>query len=804
MTARIFASMAMAATLPSLALAQFPAAANDANELLWYQKPAAQWIEALPIGNGRLGAMVFGQPEHDRLQLNDVTVWSGNPQPDADRKDAWKHLPEIRKAAREGRYNDAERLCKEFFTGPAPYNNSYQTLGDLTLDFTLPQGEVADYRRWLDIGRAVAGVEFTAGGVKFQREIFSSAPAGVIALRIAADAPGRVSFRMKLSRGQRAQTHCTAPDMLVMTGDTGDTLEFEARARVLTKGGHVKGEGEVISVEGADEAVVLLTAATNYALDYDKGFKGGDLALAGKRMSAAAARSFAELEASHIADYQRYFRRLKIDLGPAKTTLPTDERLRDYGQGQADPGFAALFYQFGRYLLISSSRPDNPLPSNSQGLWGDGFDLPWKCDYKSNINYEMNYWSAEPANLSEMHLPMLRMTRELVKPGTKTARAYFGPATPGWVVGYTTNGWGWTSPGAGLPWGVWFGGSAWMCQHLWEHYAFTRDKNYLRAAYPILKGAAEFWLANLVTGPDGRLITSPSTSPENNFTTDTGMTSTVTEGATMERSIVWDLFDNTAKAAAELGDDAFSRKVQAARDQIEPLRVGKLGQLMEWNGDWDGNARDMEHRHVSHLFALHPGHQISPLTTPKLADAAKKTLAMRGDDGTGWSLAWKINFWARLRDGDHAFKLMSNQLRATENVNTVMQHAGGTYPNLFDAHPPFQIDGNFGFVSGVSEMLLQSQERYTDPFAPKEDRYYIDLLPALPSAWPNGSIFGLRARGGFTVDLTWKAGKLVAARLRSDTGGATRVRYAGRALDVRLEPGQSIALDCGLKPTFGS
>jgi alpha-L-fucosidase 2 len=368
------------------------------------------------------------------------------------------------------------------------------------------------------------------------------------------------------------------------------------------------------------------------------------------------------------------------------------------------------------------------------------------------------------------------------------------------VVGYTTNGWSWTSPGHNLSWGIWWGGSGWMCQHLWEHYAFTRDTQYLRSVYPTLKGAAQFWLANLVEGADGKLIVSPSTSPENNFTTDTGETSTITEGATMENAIVWDLLDNTAQAAKVLGTDAaFRAQVEATRDRIRPLQIGKAGQLLEWNGDWDLNSKDPHHRHVSHLFPLHPGHQITLDGTPALAAAARKSLELRGDDGTGWSLAWKLNFWARLREGDHALKLIANQFRPTEQLRTVMQGAGGTYPNLFDAHPPFQIDGNFGFVSGVDELLLQSHERYTDPQAPDEDRYFIDLLPALPSSWSTGSVSGLRARGGFELALSWKAGQLERATLKSVGGTAARVRYNGRTLEIHCKKGDVLQLAERLK-----
>ncbi|BCU77869.1 glycoside hydrolase family 95 protein [Luteolibacter sp. LG18] len=772
-------------------------AAGGPNEVLWYNAPAARWIEALPVGNGRLGAMIHGQPGKERLQLNDVTVWSGDPQPDADRKDAWKDLAEVRKTIRDGKYDLAEKLCNAKLSGPAPYENSYQTLGDLNFDFTLPADPkaVSGYRRQLDVADAVAAVSFQSGDTRFTREIFSSAADGVLVQRLQADKKGALTFKLNLSRVERAKTRFEAPDTLVMTGDTGNTLGYEVRVRVLAKGGKVAAEGEALTVSGADDATVLLTAATTFVLDYDKGYKGGDLGVAAARLKAASAKSYDTLKSAHLAEYHKYYDRVKLDTGSGNATVPTDERLKAYGEGKSDPGFAALFYQYGRYLLISSSRPDNPLPSNSQGIWGDGLKLPWRCDYKSNINYQMNYWAAEASNLGEMHLPMLRMTANLVKPGTKTAQAYFGPTTPGWVVGYTTNGWSWTSPGARLSWGVWWGGSAWMCQHLWDHYAYTRDAAYLKGAYPVLKGAAEFWMANLVEGTDGKLITSPSSSPENNFITDTGIKSSVCEGATMEKSIVWDLLSNTAQAAAVMGnDEAFRKKVEAARDRIRPPQIGKGGQLMEWGGDWDLNSQDPHHRHVSHLFALHPGHEIGVLSTPALAAAARKTLELRGDDGTGWSKAWKINFWARLREGDHAHKLLSDQLTYTTELRTVMSGGGGTYPNLFDAHPPFQIDGNFGAVSGINEMLLQTQERYTDSKAPSQDRYVIDLLPALPSTWQEGSVTGLRARGGFEVALKWKAGKLETATIRSTGGTAAKVRANGKLTDLTLKPGETKTL----------
>ena len=777
--------------------------------MLWFPVPAEKWTDALPVGNGRLGAMIFGRPQHERLQLNDITVWSGGPQPDANRPNAYLALPEIRAALAKGDYATAQKLVAANMTttgkGDSAYDASYETLGDLTLESSLGSGPVSNYWRWLDIATAVSSVEFTADGKTYRREAFSSAPDHVLVTHLTCDHPGQISFTLKLSRVASATTTSDGNVTLVMRGNTDvpatarrealkGNLDYEVRVRVKAAGGTMRSNGDSLTVSGADEATVILAAGTTYILDYDKNFRGPDPhAVVARQLEAASSKSYADLKKASIADYKLLFDRVSFSL-PAGSAVnqPTDVRLREYRDGKDDPSLAVLYYQMGRYLLISSSRENNLLPSNSQGIWGDGLDLPWKCDYKSNINYQMNYWPSESANLSELHLPAIRFDRSLMEPGRKTAQAYYN--APGWAVAYTTNAWAWTAPGAGLPWGPFFEGGAWISQDVWEHYAFSRDREYLKAYYPMLRGSAEFYLSILVPDADGKLITSPSVSPENRFKTDSGVSGSVVDGSAVEREIIWDLFTNTIAASKVLGiDEAFRSRLQAAKDQMEPLQIGKAGQLEEWGHDWDLNGPEMNHRHVSHLFALFPGHQISPRETPALAAAVKKSLELRGDEATGWSNAWKINLWARLRDGDHAFKILNEQLRLA-GAQTTDYHGegGGTYADMLDAHPPFQIDGNFGSTSGIDEMLLQSAERYTDSSAPNEDRYVIDLLPALPSAWPNGSMHGLRARGGFQVDLDWKDRVLSSAVIRSVGGSAVKVRYGSKTETIRLRPGQQV------------
>ena len=773
-------------TVPSFAVSQ-------PEHLLWFEKPATHFTESCPLGNGRIGAMVFGGVDEERIILNESGMWSGSPQ-DADRPDAAKVLPEIRRLLLEGKNVEAERLVSSNFTCAGPGSGlgagarvqygAYQILGNLHLRFTGGAGDgvIEDYRRELDIDGAIARVSYRKGGIRYNREAFVSAADQVFVLRLIGSQRGAVSFDVKLDRPERFETVAAGPDGLLMTGQLengidGKGVKYAARLRVLNRGGHVSAEGSTVTVRGASQVTLLVSAATDIRTFAGRGVSDV-VKTATDDLARAASKPFAALRRDHIADYQRYFNRLSLRLGPASlvtTSLPTSSRLESFSKGKSDPGLAQLYFDFGRYLLISSSRPGG-LPANLQGIWAEEVQTPWNADWHININLQMNYWPAEVCNLSELHQPLFALVESLQSPGARTAKKYYNAR--GWVAHVITNPWGFTSPGEGANWGATMTGSAWLCQHLWDHYLFTRDRKYLDWAYPILKGSAQFYLDMLIEEPKhGWLVTAPSNSPENAFELSDGTRAHICLGPTIDMQLLRYLFDACIESTRVLGiDEGFAKEVAAKRARLAPTRIASDGRVMEWLEEY--KEPEPQHRHISHLWGLYPGFEISVGGTPGLAAAARKTLDVRGDGGTGWCIAHKLALWARLGDGNRAYALLRAQLKPAAVVGRINTTGGGTYPNLFDAHPPFQIDGNFGAAAGIAEMLVQSK--------PGE----IDLLPALPDAWSEGEVRGVRARGGFEVAMRWTAGKLIEAEIRSITGTNVKVRVGDKLIDLRLKPGQ--------------
>ncbi|MDK6078278.1 glycoside hydrolase family 95 protein [Massilia varians] len=752
---------------------------------LHYDKPAAVWTEALPVGNGRLGAMVFGRPGEELLQLNEATLWSGGPVGKNINPGAYAALGKVRAALAREDYAQAYALSRQM---QGLYTQSFLPLGDLKLRQDFNGGEVTGYRRALDIRDGIQTTSFTANGVRYQREVFASNPDQVIVVRLKADQPRRISLDLgaasplrssstveqgvlRLSGKAPAQVDPNYvrdnPEPIVQDDPAGCRgMRFALLVKPVVRDGTVAQQDGRISIRDASEVTLLVSAATSFnGFDKCPDSAGKDeRALAYAYLERAATRDAATLRAAHVADFRALFDRMSLVINPGaddRSSLPLERRLQEYTDGGADPALEALYVQFGRYLLISSSRTRGA-PANLQGIWNASVRPPWSSNYTTNINVQMNYWPVESANLAELFTPLDDLIRNLAVTGKETAASYY--RAPGWALHHNSDIWAASNPvgnlGKGDPkWANWAMGSPWLARHLWEHYQFTGDRRYLESAYPIMKDAARFLLAWLQPDANGRLVTAPSTSPENDFYYGEGRKGNVTVASTMDLGIAHDLFENVAAAAEVLGVDAgFRRQLEDARAKLLPFQVGARGQLQEWHKDFE--EVEPHHRHVSHLYALHPARVISPLSTPELAAAARRTLELRGDDGTGWSLAWKVNFWARLYDGNHAYTLFRKLLRLTKPGD---KH-GGAYANLFDAHPPFQIDGNFAGTAGVIEMLLQSQNGE------------LHLLPALPDSWRDGRVSGMVGRGNHVVDIDWKDGRLASARVNARGGGRVTIR----------------------------
>lgn len=767
------------------------ASAQEPDVSLRFKTPAAHYQEALPLGNGRIGALISGHPWNDKITLNEISLWSGGVQ-DADNDTAYRVLPKIQELLLKGRNREAQDLLQQYFIckgegsghgrgANVPFG-AYQVLGDLHLRWKDSVTAWTNYQRVLDLEKAVATTTWQRDGVTYKQEAWISIPANILAIKITASQKGKISLSTTLSRREFAKVS-VQKDRILMQGQLPNGnkpgMRYAAALQVRSNGGGQTIQDNNIQINNADECLLLFSAGTDYNVaDYTK--RNAD-PLAGvlNTVQSAATKPYGPLMNEHIKRFGQYFNRTRFHLdGPVSDTLSTPERLARYYAQQPDPQLPVLYFNYGRYLLISSSRPGG-LPANLQGLWAPEYQTPWNGDYHININLQMNYWLAPMTGLSDIAEPVHHYIKGLVKPGTKTAKAYYN--APGWVAHVITNPWGFTSPGEGAGWGSTLTGGAWLCEHLWEHFRYTKDTAFLRQYYPVMRGAASFLRAILIKEPKhGWLVTAPSNSPEHSYVMPDGTQANTAMGPTMDMQICRELFGACIEAARILKTDAaWAAELSEVRKQLAPNQVGAAGDLNEWLDDWkDGEPH---HRHISHLYGLHPYDEITPWATPELATAVRETLRQRGDDGTGWSLAWKINFWARMGDGDHALVLIHKLLRP---VDPVKPAGGGSYPNLFSAHPPFQIDGNFGGTSGIGEMLLQSHG----------DDQTIRLLPALPADadWQSGSVKGMHARGAFTVDMDWKKGTLTTAKITAGKGGLCRLLLpAGKV--VRNAQGRVLA-----------